>query len=92
MNAIQSLKTRVSRRFPMAVLSIDEPKQLKGIWFLDIRLDDKIIVVQWQAYRGYAISDLSSRDAVPFDDLPDRICIDGDEALRAIIILLGGNP
>lgn len=49
MNDLEILRELVLTEFPRAVAQIDEPRDMQGIWFLDISFEEpkKKIAVEW---------------------------------------------
>lgn len=56
MNDLEQLTARLAERFPEASLTIDRPAGEAGAWWLDARVQGHLVVVQWQADRGFGVS------------------------------------
>lgn len=56
MNAIQQFERRIKSEFPNAKVTMDEPGDPAGRWFLDLNLDHYSLVVEWTASKGFGLS------------------------------------
>jgi DNA-binding transcriptional regulator YiaG len=88
MNEIERLRGRIAKRFPTAHLSVDAPGQPSGSWWLDVKLNDHVVVVEWRPGRGFGISTVSE-DAYGVG--PDEIYTDADAAFERVKALLLGQ-
>lgn len=53
---IQSLKKELQKRFPKAKLSLDAAPNSKSASFLDVTLDEHLVLIQWRKGEGFGIS------------------------------------
>ena len=88
MNQIERLREQVSERFPTAQISIDAPGQPSGSWWLDVKLNDHVLVVEWRSGNGFGISTVS-KDAYGMG--PDETYPDVDAAYERVKALLLGQ-
>ncbi len=56
MNAIESLQENVLRKVPNAWARIRRPRDPEGVWWLDIKVDEHFVTVEWSPRRGYGVS------------------------------------
>lgn len=85
MNGVQCLKERLAARFPTACLAIDPPDVESGGWFLDVTLQDHLVVVEWRADRGFGVSTPSEDD---YGAKPDEVYQALDVAYDRVVELL----
>ena len=90
MNAIECLRERLAARFPDAVLAMDPAEAATGGWFLDARLQDYLVVVEWRAGRGFGVSPPARDD---YGSKPDEVYDSVDAAYaRVKALLLSQTP
>jgi DNA-binding Xre family transcriptional regulator len=84
-NPIQTMQEIVGKSFPKAKFAMDSPQSERGSWFLDIKLDDYWLNVEWKAEHGFG---LISRDDVVYAEQADEIYPDLNGAARRVLWLL----
>ena len=84
-NPIQTLGKQLAKDCPDATLSMDEPTQASGVWFLDILRDGHSVNVQWQAKQGFGVS--SSPDA-HYGEGADEVYEDSEAVRHRVLSLL----
>lgn len=62
MNPIESLESNLKAKFPEARTKIDRPYKADGVWFLDIRLNGYLVIVQWQEGKDFGVSTVLTPD------------------------------
>lgn len=87
MNDIQKLYAKLSGHSRLD-LSIEPPAVPAGVWTLDVRTDQKHLIVEWREAVGFG---LSSAEADAFGELPDEHLNTVDEAARRIEQLIVGD-
>jgi Helix-turn-helix domain len=89
-NPIESLRERLSHRFPGASLTVDAPAVETGSWFMDATLQGYALVIEWRPGRGFGLSTPTEGDAFLG---PDEVYEDVDSAFeRARALLLSQTP
>jgi hypothetical protein len=88
MTALHDLANAIKAAFPLARVEVDPPAQSGGVYHLDIRLGDRLVVVEWRPQQGLGVSLVT---AAALDDGPDFRTTDADEALQRVAELLH-NP
>lgn len=84
-NAIEQLVDQIQERFPQAELSLDTPDFAEASWWLDLRLADYQLAVEWRPEFGFG---LSSRSESVYGELSDEVYSSQEEAYRRIVQLL----
>jgi len=56
MNPLQSLLASVNHAFSGARTALDPAERPGGSWFLDVRLDDYVLSVEWKPYCGLGVT------------------------------------
>lgn len=56
MNQIEKLQQRIQKKLPDVVIQIDRPANPEGLWCLDLRKDNQLIVIEWRPGKGFGIS------------------------------------
>ena len=88
MTPIAHLVHEIKAAFPLALIAEDPPAHDGGNYHLDIRLGDRLVVVEWRPSQGLGISLVAE---AALDDGPDFRTMDADEALHHVARLLH-NP
>lgn len=89
LNQLELLKQMIQDEFPLAAFEVEEPYYKTGTYWLDIRHEGCIVAVQWQSEKGYGVSCIV--EDTPYDDGPDKICNDINDAFNSVIALLFDN-
>ena len=84
-NAIEQLVDQIHERFPQAELSLDAPDFAEASWWLDLRLADYRLAIEWRPAFGFG---LSSRSEEVYGELSDEVYSSQEEAYRRIVQLL----
>jgi hypothetical protein len=85
MNPIQSLQQKLTAKFPHAKLALDEPKNPKGVWSLDVFLRRHHVVVEWKPDKGFAVT---SDEAHGYGEGADEVYRDLESTLQRMCTLL----
>jgi catechol 2,3-dioxygenase-like lactoylglutathione lyase family enzyme len=56
MNGIESLQASVIQAVPTAQARLRRPRNPEGSWWLDFKVDQHLVTVEWSPRRGYGIS------------------------------------
>ena len=56
MNLIEKLQQRIQKKLPDVTAQVDRPTSPEGLWCLDLRKDNQLIVVEWRPGKGFGIS------------------------------------
>lgn len=89
MNRIEELLERLKAQVPGIQADVDRPKDASGAWFLDAKLGDSALVVEWRPVLGFGISSLPTDG---YGDAPDEFFSELDAAAdRAIDLLVHGK-
>jgi DNA-binding transcriptional regulator YiaG len=88
-NAMEQLVERLQERFPEAEFHLDRPDSVEASWWLDIRLADYSVTVEWRPGYGFG---LSSRASAVYGERSDEVYPSEEEAYRRIVqLLLSGS-
>ena len=83
--SLHSLGKRLQNNFPTASIEIDEPADSHGGSFLDVRLDDHTVIIEWRKRRGFGIS---ARPDIEYGAGVDETYDSEDEAFKRVVTLL----
>ena len=83
--SLHTLKEKLAKRFPTAVLELDEPVRPEGNFLLDVQLGGHSVTVEWRKRRGFGIS---SRPDLGYGEGVDETYTKEADALQRIISLL----
>lgn len=86
MNAIETLQSEIQRAVPSAWAKLRRPRAARGMWWLDLKDDEHLVVVQWSEARGFGVSASLSMDG--FGEGPEETFDDRIAAQDRIIELL----
>lgn len=89
MNEIELLGEQVVDRFKSVDVRFDPPSNPNGHWFMDVRLEDKHVVVEWRPGQGFGVSDITDPDDQVYGQGPDRTHPDAESALQSIAEMFG---
>jgi len=84
-NDIQKLAKRLKRQMPNATISLQEPHDPDGIWWLDVTLNDESIAIDWSRAGKFGLSSIPREG---FGDAPDEVYSSIGEAMRRVVALL----
>lgn len=82
---VSELADRIREAFPLASVEVDPPLRESGAHHLDVRLGDRLVVVEWSEQRGIGISLVV--DAA-LDGGPDFHLADANAAFGIVALLL----
>jgi hypothetical protein len=86
MNAIESLASAVSHAIPAAWTRLRTPRDPKGVWWLDAKVDDHHVAVEWSPSRGFGVSASVLGDG--YGEGPEETYSDADAAIARVVDLL----
>lgn len=82
---MSDLADRISKTFPLAVVDVDPPLHDRGKYHIDVRLGDRLVVVEWSERVGFGVSLVM--DAT-LDGGPDFRLASADGAYEIVKLLL----
>ena len=82
---IPDLADRIRAAFPLATVDVDPPLHDRGKYHIDVRLGDRLVVVEWSEWFGFGVSLVI--DAA-LDGGPDFRLANADGAFRIVKLLL----
>ena len=82
--SLRSLQEKITRRFPKAIVKLDETADANGSSFLDARLDDHSVTIEWRKRNGFGIS---ARSDIAYGEGVDESYKSEDDAFRRIASL-----
>ncbi len=92
MNQVERLRDDLAKRFPSLAVAIDEPADVQGSWFLDVRRDGdaRPVVVEWRPDRGFGVS---TPEADDYGFGPDELYPNAKAAFDRVVrlVLSGGR-
>lgn len=92
MNRIQKMAHDLEERLPGAQIHVDVPNKAGGSWWLDARMGDHSVDVEWRPATGFGISSGHREDppGTGFGEGPDEIYpnADADQAFARILEVL----
>lgn len=84
-NPLQQISDAVSKRFPGAKIALDSAQNGKGSSFLDVKLGDYFLIVEWNAEKGFGIT---SNPEIGYGERSEEVFEDGSVTLRRVLELL----
>lgn len=85
MNPIEWLASMLSERFSDVHLTLDPSDHGNGSWWLNVELQDQVVVVEWRPGKGFGVSSDSDEG---YGDGPDEIYQHVDETYNRVTSLL----
>jgi hypothetical protein len=85
MNPLEELANGLKTRFPELVVGIDPPSRTEASWWLDLRLGEYAVTVEWRPGRGFGIR---SSEVDYYGEGPDEIVPDVESARDRLVELL----
>jgi len=76
--AIEALAEGITRKYPDATVSIERPADPEKPWFLDARVGDKSMTVEWRPKEGFGIS---WRQDPSYGEGPDQVVVSYEDAV-----------
>ena len=92
MNSIQWLRNKVRERFPGLTVVFDPPAREEGIWYLDIFVPGRVIIVQYQPPDKFGLSvspDGDPEEAYKFTHKPDLVFDNETDWRNAVFTEMG---
>jgi hypothetical protein len=86
MNSIQKIKRTIEIADPAVSAELTIPDNKQNSWWLDLRVDDYFLVVEWRPSEGFGLSAIGSDDC-GFGG-PDEVYSDFDQACARILELV----
>jgi DNA-binding XRE family transcriptional regulator len=84
-NALQDIGRGISERFPDAKLSFDIAENGNGSSFLDVKMGDYSMVVEWSPNRGFGIT---ANSEIGYGEGPEEVFEEESAALHRVLELL----
>jgi DNA-binding XRE family transcriptional regulator len=85
MNPIQLLQQKLTNKFPDAQITLDVPKDLKGVWSLDAILKGHHVGVEWKHDKGFGVFSGTSHG---YGEKADEVYADLESTLERASFLL----
>ena len=82
---IESLERQLRKRFALASISLDCPRERSGVWYLDITHDGHSVVIQWREAAGFGVSSSTSH---AYGDGADEVFRDEEAAYGRVVSLV----
>ncbi len=83
---MELLQKTLAKHLPAtAKLELDAPASASGAWFLDARMGDKAVVIEWRRKLGFGIS-TAPRDG--YGDGPDEVIEDAEKVIERVVSIL----
>jgi hypothetical protein len=82
---LSHLAQQIKERFPLAKVELDEPANEGGAEHLDVRLGDRLVVVEWRRPLGFGVSLVTE---AALDNGPDFRLADSEKAFACVSLLL----
>lgn len=79
MKFIDDFKYAIQDAFPSATVTIDAPDRDDGLWFIDVTIEKKFIVLQWKHNKHFGLSITSD-----FSCQPEETYDTADEVIARI--------
>ena len=86
MNAIERFGDVLRLRLPAVEVALDRPAGESAAWFLDARLGERGLVIEWRPGVGFGLT--VDRDSFYGDALPDEFFRDANTALERVVHFL----
>ena len=87
---LDTLRERLSARFPALTATLDPPADPDGPWFLDLRLGETAATLGWRDGRPITIT---ARDGLVYGEGADEAFDTADAAYERVVrLLLSGGP
>lgn len=83
--SLRTLQERIVKRFPNAVLALDEPASPRGSTFLDVRLNGHAATVEWRENSKFGIT---SRPDSAYGEGVDESYESEEDAFKRLVSLL----
>jgi transcriptional regulator with XRE-family HTH domain len=81
MNEIENLKAYLANAYPEAKVELTPPARSDGVWWMDIDLSGKHVVVEWNASTGFGVT---TPDADSFGEKADESYRSTERVIRRI--------
>lgn len=88
MSDLDRLRAAILSLAPDVTTSVDAPADPMGHWFLDVRLGEKHVTVEWRPRLGQFGLGLSPDPG--YGEGPDEICDDVGQAARRVVEVIKG--
>jgi hypothetical protein len=82
---LSDLAKQIADRFPLATVELDEPVNEGGAEHLDVRLGDRLVVVEWRQPLGFGVSLMTE---AALDSGPDFRLASTASTLACVSLLL----
>jgi hypothetical protein len=81
----RSIAKQIADRFPLATVELDEPANEGGAEHLDVRLGDRLVVIEWRQPLGFGVSLVTE---AALDSGPDFRLANAVNTLACVSLLL----
>ena len=88
MNELRHLQHFLTRAFPTARITVDDPLVKGGVWLLDLFLPDYHLAIAWRKDKGFGIV---SNDMHGYGEGADEVYDTLEDALPRIVELVAGR-
>ncbi|MEX2186636.1 MAG: helix-turn-helix domain-containing protein [Pirellulales bacterium] len=83
--SLSTLRDKLAKRFPNAVVDLDESPNANASSFLNVRLNDHSVTVEWRQKRGFGVS---SRPDIGYGEGVDETYSNEKDAVKRVAGLL----
>lgn len=86
MYPIESIEQEIRSQIPSAWTRLDRPANQNGEWWLDVKLNDHIVRIQWSAALGFGVTASAGWDG--YGEGPEEVFGDTNEVVARVVALL----
>lgn len=87
MNLIEKLQQKIRKKMPQVNSQLDRPYRPDGLWCLDLRVDHRLVVVEWSPERGFGVSSGEGG----YGERPDEVFAKVSDAEARVLDLLSNG-
>lgn len=85
-NAIEAIEREICHALPETSTKLRRPRNPNGEWWLDVKLNDYQVTIQWSLQRGFGVSASGLGDG--YGEGPDEVFERPHEILARVVELL----
>jgi len=85
MNLLEQLQARVIAQVPGVETKIEAPLRENGVWWLDVKLREQTLAIEWSRWQGFGVSSLPSQG---LGEKPDETYTELEQATARVLELL----
>lgn len=89
MHVLEQMRDTLQKQFPNAEFLFRKADDPKGFQFLNVRLDNLEVAIEWKAGHGFGVSSFDKKDnsSEGLFDAPDNHYDDQEEAYQKVVSL-----